>query len=205
MDVSRPYSAVAPSLEGDVLAVLAGTTHPLTLRHVTRLVRHGSYGGVAKAIERLIAQGLVHRQVAGRAYLHTLNREHVAAPIVQELAELRTILLSRMREELRSWSPAPVHASMFGSAARGDGDAASDIDLFLVRPADVGADDPRWRAQVSRLGERVQAWTGNRLSPIEVSASELPGLNARDPAVLEQLREDHIDLAGELLPRVLDG
>jgi hypothetical protein len=36
----------------------------------------------------------------------------------------------------------PVHLSISGSAARDDGDTASDIEIFVVRPRDVADDDP---------------------------------------------------------------
>lgn len=55
---------------------------------------------------------------------------------------MRSDLLSRLRAALSGWSPRAVHASLFGSAARGDGDAGSDIDIFVVRPVPIGQDDP---------------------------------------------------------------
>jgi predicted nucleotidyltransferase len=138
----------------------------------------------------------VHRQEAGRAYLHTLNRDHIAAPAVELLAGLRTELLRRLRDTLGAWQPAPVHASMFGSAARGDGDTSSDIDLLVVRPAEVDEEDAAWRAQLEALGESVHAWSGNRAGIVELGEGELVGLRRNPPAILGDLRTDGIDLAG---------
>ena len=67
MDVARPYSAVVPSLEGDVLVTLAGTRKPMTGREVARLVKTGSQAGVLRALRRLAEQGLVEANDAGRA------------------------------------------------------------------------------------------------------------------------------------------
>ena len=64
MDVSRAYSAVAQTVEGDVLMVLAGTTQPLSGRRVARLAQRGSVAAVAKALDRLVRQGVVLRQEA---------------------------------------------------------------------------------------------------------------------------------------------
>jgi hypothetical protein len=122
VDVSRPYTAISPSLESDVLVVLAGTTRPLTGRQVAALVRHGSPDGVRKALDRLVAQGVVLRQEAGRALMHSLNRRHLVLPAVEVMAGMRGELLRRLRDSFAGWAPAPVHASMFGSAARADGD-----------------------------------------------------------------------------------
>jgi predicted nucleotidyltransferase len=196
VNVARPYAAVAPGVEGDALVVLAGTTAPLTGRQIARLARRGTSPSVSAALDRLVAQGLVHRQQAGRAYLHVLNRDHVAAPVVDLLAGLRGELLRRLRAAFAVWDIAPVHASMFGSAARADGDVGSDIDLLVVRPDGVDEDQPEWRSQIEALTDRVFAWTGNRAAVIELAESELARLRRNPPAVLREVRADGIDLAG---------
>src|SRR5215210_1035692 len=140
MDLSRPHSALIPTLDGDVLIVLAGTTRPLTGRDVARLARRGSQRAVADVLDRLSSQGLVERQQAGRAYLHSLNRKHLLASLVEELGGVWIKLLGCLRETLASWDVAPVHVSLFGSAARRDGGIESDIDVFVVRPDGVDAE-----------------------------------------------------------------
>lgn len=196
MNVARPYAAVASGVEGEALMVLAGTTAPLTGRQIARLVRRGTSPSVSAALERLAAQGIVHRHQAGRAYLHTLNRDHVAAPAVVLLADLRSELLRRLRDTFERWDPAAVHASMFGSAARADGDAESDIDLLLVRPAGIDEEDSRWRAQLDALNDAVYAWTGNHAGVIELGEADLEQLRRDPPAIVGDLRADGIDLAG---------
>lgn len=205
MDVSRPHSALVPTLDGDVLMVLAGTTRPLTGREVARLARRGSQRGVASVLARLVEQGLVRRQEAGRALLYTLNRDHLAAPAVDVLASLRSELLTRLERSLGTWQVPAVHASLFGSAARGDGDTSSDIDLFLVRPADVDPDDPRWREQVDAIAEDVHRWTGNRAGIAEVSAEAIEGLRESQPRVADELRTDAVRLIGPDVASLLEG
>lgn len=200
MNVSRAYSAVAPTVEGDVLVVLAGTTQPLTGRRVARLARRGSVGAVAKALERLVRQGLVLRQEAPPAALYTLNRQHVAAPAAEALASIRTALLQRLRAAFSAWGIPPVHASMFGSAARGDGDVGSDIDIFVVRPAGVDAEDPTWCAQLQEIGDAVLAWTGNHAGIVDFAAEDLDRMCAE---VLGELRRDGLDLVGTPLRELL--
>jgi predicted nucleotidyltransferase len=196
MDLAFPHSAVSPTLEGDALVVLAGTTRPLTGRDVARLARRGTPAAIAAALNRLVRQGLVHREEVGGAFLHTLNRDHLAAPAVLVLAGLRRALIEHARTAVGDWEIQPISAAMFGSAARGDGDADSDIDILVARPNEVVEDDERWRAQLARLAEDVHAWTGNHAGLIEVAEQELPDLLEEDPPVLESLRGEAIPLAG---------
>jgi len=203
VNVSRAYSAVAPTVEGDVLVVLAGTTQPLTGRRVARLARRGSVAAVAKALNRLVSQGIVFRQEVPPASLYTLNRRHLAAPAVETLALIRTELLKRLRDALSTWSIPPVHASLFGSAARGDGDIDSDIDIFIVRPAGVDTEDPAWEAQLWGLGEAVLAWTGNDAGIIDFAEQDIEQIRNESPPVLGGLQRDGIDLAGVPLRELL--
>jgi hypothetical protein len=197
VDVSHPETAVTGgSLEGEVLAVLAGTTKPLTGRHVARLARRGSDKGVRLALNRLAEQGIVDTLEAPPAVLYTLNRDHIAAAVALALVGLRGALLDRLRTTIGAWTVPATHASMFGSAARGDGDNNSDIDLFIVRPATVSPEEAAWRAQLDSLGRDVTRWTGNHVGISEVGEEELTALAANRPPVLADLERDAITLAG---------
>lgn len=179
-----------------MLSVLAGTNRPLTGREVARLAGRASHSGALEALNRLTEHGLVDRQEAGRALLYTLNRDHLATPAVEALANLRGELIQRLQQAFADWVPAPVHASVFGSVARGDGDTTSDVDLFIVRPAGVSDDDDRWREQVDTLAIRVKRWSGNRMSVAEVGGDELPRLGREEPPILAELAADAVTLAG---------
>ena len=194
MDLSRPYSAVAPTVEGDVLVVLAGVQQELSGREVAGLARRGTQPAVAAALDRLVEHGLVMRQQVGRSYLHSLNRDHVAAPAVEMLADIRSEFLRRLRTAISAWSVQPFHASLFGSAARADGTTKSDVDLLLVRPGRVAVDERGWRRQADRLEADVRLWSGNELRVIELARSEARAF-ARTP-LAKEVREDGIHLAG---------
>ena len=196
MDVARPAAALGPTLDVTVLVVLARTSRPLTGREVARLAGRHSHSGVADALHRLTEHGLINRQDAGRAALFTLNRDHVAAPVVEAIANLRNELFRRLREAIEGWAAAPLHASVFGSTARGDGNTASDIDIFVVRPRMVSYDDDRWRQQLDDLSDQVMGWTGNRASIAEVGEVEIDRLRRQDPPIISELRTDAITLVG---------
>jgi predicted nucleotidyltransferase len=196
MDVSAPYTAICPTLDSEVLAVLAGTTRPLTGREVARLTGRTSHRGVADVLNRLVEHGVVKRQEAGRALLFTLNREHLATPAVEILADMRGELLRRIHNLVDAWQTEIVHLSVFGSMARGDGATQSDIDLFVVRPDRVPDDDPQWRKQLDDLAERIERWTGNRASIAETAESEIEPLLDEDRPIVTELRTDAITVNG---------
>lgn len=203
MDLSRPWALIRSPIDMEVLLVLGGTTRPLTGREVARLVRAGSQPAVNAALRRLAEHGLVRAEEAGNAYLYTFNREHLAAPAVEQLADIRTELERRLRAEVAEWAIAPAHVSIFGSAARGDGDTRSDIDIFVVRPVDVAEEDPDWREQLERLADYVYGWTGNHAALSEVSAADIRRLRRERPPVVDELRRDAITLAGPAAAELL--
>jgi predicted nucleotidyltransferase len=196
MDVARPYAAVCPTLDGDVLDVLAGTTMSLTGRQVALLTGRTSHSGVLAALNRLTEHGLVIRVELNRAHLYALNRDHLAAPAVEILAEVRQRLIERMQNTIGEWRIAPAHVSLFGSTARGDGSTRSDIDLFVVRPSAVDEDEPSWRDQIDDLRDRIRRWTGNHASVIERDESQLASLRAAQPPIIGELLSDAIVISG---------
>lgn len=203
MDVARPYKAVCPSLDGEVLNVLAGTTRGLTGREVALLTGRGSHSGVLAVLNRLTEHGLVDRVELNRAFLFSMNREHLAYPAVTALVGIRVVLFSEIQQALTTWSPAPIHVSLFGSTARGDGDTQSDIDLFVVRPAEVDQEQANWRKQLDGLEDRVSRWTGNHAAVLEISEREIEQLIAEDRPIIAELRADAIALAGSTIPTLL--
>lgn len=195
MNISRPFTAVSPGVEADVLVVLAGTTMSWTGRELAR--RSGrSPTGVQHALDRLVDEGLVHQTPAGRAFLYSLNREHLLAPAVEVMAGARWELVERLRARIASWKIPTFHASLFGSFARGEGNAASDIDLLVVRPKDIDVEDERWNDQLFELGERVRDWTGNPAGTVQISETDLPRLRQERPPIVEDVVAQAIDLAG---------
>lgn len=199
MDLCSPIASVIPSAHGAVLAVLARTTEPLSGRKVAELSA-GRVGArrVHEVLGKLADDGIVLSEHRPPAKLYRLNRDHVAAAGIIALTDMRATLLQRMRDELATWSIAPVAACLFGSAARGDGDAESDIDLLVVGGPGVSFDVERsaWHEQLDRLVEDVWRWSGNACDLLELTLSELGEATARDDRLLHDLRRDAITLAG---------
>lgn len=201
MNTSNPLRSVVPTVDADVLMVLARTHVPLTGARVQRMAGR-SYAQVRDVLRRLVDHGLVDREEHGRTYSYLLNREHVLAPAVDALASADEEVEARLAAAIEGWDPAPRAVVVFGSFARRDGDAGSDIDVLLVRPDRVEEDAPGWTSQRYELARQLERWTGNAVQVVELSASELhDAVERADPLVLA-LRWEGRTLAGPS-PRAL--
>jgi len=194
MDFHRPLETVIPTLDADVLAVLSRADTELTGREIQRMAAHGSHQGIRNAADRLTRQGIVRRRLAGTAHLYRLNRDHVAAPWVEGLANLPAQVIDRLRSAIGAWSEPPLLALLFGSVATGKATSESDLDLLIVRPAGCDPDAQTWRKQIAGLEEQATAWTGNDARIIEYGEEELTQNNG-EPLLRDALA-DGIELHG---------
>lgn len=195
----------------------------MTVGQVAEQAVRGSEIGIRRSLARLVDQGIVRATLMGRNQVHELNRDHIAAPVATLLAGLRGELWARFRHELGAWRPRPLYACVFGSAARADGDEASDIDVLLVHPPFPGEKAPArmtpsvlaaladavgasvwssvevdavaaWERQVDRLRELVEAWTGNPLQVVDLSFFEWRRPSAHHRPLLADVQRDGIEL-----------
>lgn len=195
MDWDDPTRSVIPTLDGAVLAVLAGTREGLTGREVHRRSRRGSQPAVQAALTRLEEQGVVVVERAGSSNVYVLNREHLAARVAEALAGLRSEFFRRLRSQVESWPVAPEAVSVFGSVARGEATTESDVDILVVIASE---DDPAWDAQINDLATSVEAWTGNRASILRATLADLARLVQDERPVLGSLQADAIDVVGSI-------
>lgn len=200
MDLSSPISSVIPSGHGPVLAVLARASAPLSGRRVAALTdgRVGQWR-TNEVLGVLTEAGIVLREHRPPSYQYRLNRDHVAAPAIIELAGQWETLLQRIRDEIAQWTARPITACLFGSSARGEAGPGSDIDLLLVTSDDVSDEDgseTAWHTQVDQLAEHVRLWSGNPCEVLELTAAELADAVTREDRLVRDLRRDAIGLAG---------
>jgi predicted nucleotidyltransferase len=191
VDLSEPIAAIVPTLDGPALRVLAATSASASARELHRRAGVGSEDGLRRSLNRLTHQGVVTAERVGQSVQYLLNREHVAFPAVELLVGMRRELLARIAEHTRSWEPAPRFVGVYGSAARGDGDAESDIDLLVIAEA---VDDDA----VASLADRVVAWSGNRASITVLTPTELAEAHTAREPIVEQWRHDLVPLVGML-------
>lgn len=195
MQLHRPFRAVTTSLDGEVLFVLAGADAGFTPPQVHALLGEHSVEGVRRALQRMCEHGLVQRHVAiGNATMYRLNRDHLLAEPVIAIAQVRQRFLATLRHHIEQWEIPCVHASLFGSAARGEMRPDSDIDLLVVRPDDVPASDSTWETQLADIEDRVTRWTGNDARVLELTRGEVSAHPT--PAVVVDAIRDGVALVG---------
>ena len=198
MQLQRPLLTVTQSVDGDVLTVLAGAHAEFTPPEIHRLIGRWSEQGVRKSLLRLVRQGTVLSRGAGNAYLYQLNRDHLAAPAILELAALRATFLERLRHTISGWDPPPEFAALFGSAARSEMTETSDIDIVVIRPSGLDTEHDSWVDQRAALTSTASAWTGNDVRILELSMPEVhAGLSSGDPVVVDIVKHG-TDLYGSL-------
>ena len=79
---------------------------------------------------------------------------------------------------------------VFGSFARGEATADSDLDVVIVRSRDVREEDVAWRSAVGLWRNCAHRLTGNRVEVLEVGEIEIgPLLRSRKPLWLDVRRE----------------
>jgi hypothetical protein len=187
-----------------LLHALSSRASPATAAQMRRAAAAGTEAGVRRALDRLALHGLVTTEEIGDRIVYLLNRDHVLYPAVTALLLAEGELPRRLRGEISAWQIPPVAAALYGSAARRDGDAGSDIDILLVRPASLGSREcGLWNDQVHRLRGLVQRWTGNRCQVTDRSVAALRRLaRAREP-IVDEWRKDAVSLAGADISQLL--
>ncbi|PYH01157.1 hypothetical protein CVV67_06075 [Arthrobacter stackebrandtii] len=172
MRLQNPLSALSSSLEMGILYVLCGADESFTAPLIHRLLpEEGSLPGVRYALPGLVDQGIVLERKLGRISTFALNRDHVLAGLLMDMAQSKAVLLGRIGETVASWRMSPTVVTLFGSAARGDMRSDSDIDLFLLFPD--GMVDGSVEDDVASLASMVASWTGNDARPLVYTHDEV--------------------------------
>lgn len=190
VDVGQPFADVISGARGAVLATLVQLETPVTVR---TLARHAGVSpqGALRVVNDLAGAGIVRVQPAGPSLMVRLNRNHLAAEPLIALVSLRARLVERLSAELAGWDDL-AGAWLFGSAARGDGDRDSDIDLLLVGSRSI--DTEEWERQTATLVDRLQAWTGNPVQLVEHTRRTFAGLVRQGNPLITALRTEGIPL-----------
>jgi Fe2+ or Zn2+ uptake regulation protein len=162
--LDSPISSVIPGAYGQVLGELARRQDSTTAAQLAKaLIGRVGKSRVYEVLEELTESGIVVADSFSGAKLYSLNKDHLAAEAISTLSNLRQILIQRLISEITGWKIQPVSAYLFGSVATDAAGRDSDIDLLLIRPDEVFAEDDTWYNQFGTLRDNVLKWTGRVL------------------------------------------
>jgi len=191
MSTTRPSSALGRLLFGQTrLAILAllliDPSRRLYLRQIVRLSGAGQ-GAVQRELALLVGAGILSKSREANLAYFQANR---TAPIFNELRELilKTAGIPELiRSALMPLAQSIDRAFLYGSVARGEERADSDVDLMVV--GDVAFLDVV--AAVSPLHETL----GREINPTVFTPAEYAQrLEAGDPFLYQLEKEQRIDL-----------
>ena len=188
MFFGEPFGGVVPGPRGAVLATLMRTDAPLTGRQVHGLLddRH-SLWAVQQALKDLEQLGMTTVSTVGRAGVHHVNEDHLA------VAQLRPLLspldaLARVAREVVGDEVETV--AVFGSVARGETHATSDVDLAVVAHAG-------WDRRVE-LEDAVRSRLGNTCDVLHLTPYDLTRPPTQREPVVAQVLRDGMAIIGSL-------
>lgn len=167
-------------------------------RTLTTAVAARAVGVAPTTLQKYAQQGRVPFNVTPGGHRRFDPAEVVAAlrstPTVLGLRGIIEAWLRSIPEGLR-----PPHMSIFGSVARGDQGADSDIDLLVVRPPGVTYGHRDWANARARIILAVHRELGRSLDVLDLSEDDLPRLAATSPGLAEQLCAQGVVVHGKAL------
>ncbi len=205
MDLSRPLATLLSAADAGALTVLARTEGALPGRRVAELAG-ANHTSTLRALNGLVSEGVVLVEPAGRANLYRLNRSHVLAPLILAGVDATAAVQRRLTAQINDWVIPCLHAALYGSLARGEAGPQSDIDVLVVRPEGLSAaDEEIWDTQLAQTEAMMHALTGNDLSWLDTTATDLRRAEAADEPIFRSWRDDAILLTGLPLSQLLRG
>jgi DNA-binding transcriptional ArsR family regulator len=171
MDYVHPISAVVPGAQGRILDVLVETTAELSVRMIARL-SGVSAAQASRVLPDLVDLGIVERREVPPSSQFRLVRSNVAAQALIALSRSRESVLDQIGIAAAALPAPPLSVIVFGSFARGEATADSDLDIVVVRPDDLDEDEA-WTASIDGWRDHVRAVAGNPVEILEVSRTEV--------------------------------
>lgn len=201
----RPLDEVfaAPSHVAVVRALL-DSAQGMSGREVGRSA-HVSHVAAARALRRLEACGVVEALGSGSRRLYRLNQDSsVVVDLVRPLLLREREVYGRLIELIRtSVKGRGVTVVIFGSAARQEESAGSDLDLLFIIPA--GGQGPAVQETAAVLSEEIRGQFGFHASPIVLTGAELRRLDRRGAPLIDAVRQQGVLVTGPGIEEVLHG
>jgi predicted nucleotidyltransferase len=158
-------NALFSRVQQRVLALIFG--HPERSFYISEIVRkvHSGSGAVERELSKLESSGLVTVERIGNQKHYRANQ---AAPIFEELRGLveKTVGLAEpIKKSFEPYADAIKSAFVYGSVAKGDDTAYSDIDLMVI------GDDLNY-ADLYTAAQNVESRLRRRVHPLFLSPAD---------------------------------
>lgn len=191
-----------------LLRELACSDDAASGRDLARRAGIRSRAGLNNALSDLSELGLVREQTLSGVHLYRMNRGHDLAPPLIALFRAESERFLALRDALReafessARDEAVVSAVLFGSQARGDARAESDLDLLVVVH---GADsvEPARSLLLERFDDLRERF-GVRLAPLVMEKAEVRRRFDDGDPLIENVLRDGRTLLGRPLREVLE-
>ena len=175
---------------GAILALLYGhADQSFYTRQIAREV-DASVGAVQRELENLSKVGLIVRSAVGGQVFYQANRNAPIFPEMRGIVSKTVGVFSVLRSALQSLSTQIVVAFVYGSVARDQETAQSDVDLLVVGKATLD----KTLSQLSTVEKKI----GRPINPTVYSVSEFKSKLASGNHFLNAvLKEQKVFLLGD--------
>ncbi len=190
----RTNSDVASVLFGRARRLLLGWLlgHPDETFFLRQLVRQTglSPGSVQRELKALVGAGLVTRTSQGRQVYFQADRQSPVFPELQSLFVKTAGVADVLRDTLRPLADRIQAAFVFGSAARGELQNTSDIDLLMIGNVSY--------ADAAGMLSHAQQVLGREVNPTIYSPEEFSRkIRSRQHFLTSVLQEPHVFVVGD--------
>ena len=110
---------------------------------------------------------------------------------------------NRLAEVSGSLAPKPLSVAVYGSVARGDATADSDLDLLIVTTDELDPEDEAWVSQVDHLERQMRLWTGNPLQATTITEAQLIAMASVGAPIVDEWERDVRTVMGQDARRLI--
>ncbi len=134
---------------------------------------------VIKWLKKLVEYGILNEAWKGGMKLYSLNRD---SPVVRQLKILLNV--AAIYEAVEKYADTKMEVYLYGSTARGEDLAGSDVDLLIIGIADDNT--------VAQMARDIENATGRTVSPLMKTPVEYAELSRTNNAFYESINRDRI-------------
>jgi predicted nucleotidyltransferase len=172
----------------------------ITGREAGRLagITHKSALSVLSNLELL---KIVRKEPVGRAYYFTLNRDHylyrnIIEPALCAERDYKSALFELIKKVLKNYCESTI---IYGSVARGDESAESDLDVCIV----YKANRKRIEDEISNLRIKISDTFGITLAPLIISVGEIRKGHKLNKSLINNIATEGKVILGKSIGEIL--